>query len=126
MIELPLLVALCLQDANPKPTAAPPATDAPAPPPVPAPAEVDAAIAKARDLLLPRQETMKDGAPKAEWPYEGVYRVGGKIPYGYRVGGTGIVRGRSSRSPATPTTASGKKRSRGRRPSSARRSASRS
>lgn len=91
MIELPLLFALCLQDANPKPAAAPPATDAPAPPPVPAPAEVDAAIAKARDLLLPRQETMRDGAPKAEWPYEGVYRVGGKIPYGYRVGGTGIV-----------------------------------
>ncbi len=27
----------------------------------------------------------------AEWPYEGVYRVGGKIPYGYRVGGTSIA-----------------------------------
>lgn len=29
----------------------------------------------------------KDGA----WPYEGVYRVGGKIPVGYRIGGTAIV-----------------------------------
>lgn len=29
----------------------------------------------------------EDGA----WPYEGVYRVGGKIPVGYRVGGTAIV-----------------------------------
>ena len=28
-----------------------------------------------------------DGA----WPYEGVYRVGGKIPVGYRIGGTSIV-----------------------------------
>lgn len=25
------------------------------------------------------------------WPYEGVYRVGGEIPVGYRVGGTSIV-----------------------------------
>jgi hypothetical protein len=29
----------------------------------------------------------EDGA----WPYEGVYRVGGEIPVGYRVGGTAIV-----------------------------------
>jgi hypothetical protein len=28
-----------------------------------------------------------------EWPYEGVYRVEGKIPIGYRVGGTSIVAG---------------------------------
>ena len=27
---------------------------------------------------------------KGEWPYEGVYRVRGKIPWGYRVGGTAI------------------------------------
>ena len=26
-----------------------------------------------------------------EWPYEGVYRVGGEIPIGYRIGGTSIV-----------------------------------
>ena len=29
----------------------------------------------------------EDGA----WPYEGVYRVGGEIPVGYRIGGTAIV-----------------------------------
>jgi hypothetical protein len=27
------------------------------------------------------------------WPYEGVYRVGGEIPVGYRVGGTSLVAG---------------------------------
>ena len=27
----------------------------------------------------------------AQWPYEGVYRVGGNIPFGYRVGGTSIA-----------------------------------
>jgi len=37
-------------------------------------------------LLAMQQE---DGA----WPYEGVYRVGGEIPVGYRVGGTSIVAG---------------------------------
>ena len=93
MIELPLvlalIVALAVQDS---PAAPPPAAKPEAPSlPIPPRAEVDAAIANARDLLLPKQETMKDGAPKAEWPYEGVYRVGGVIPYGYRVGGTGIV-----------------------------------
>lgn len=35
--------------------------------------------------LVKMQES--DGA----WPYEGVYRVGGQIPIGYRVGGTAIV-----------------------------------
>jgi len=30
-------------------------------------------------------------AVKREWPYEGVYRVKGAIPIGYRVGGTAIV-----------------------------------
>src|SRR5215470_8907621 len=37
--------------------------------------------------LLRMQEN--DGA----WPYEGVYRVAGEIPLGYRVGGTAIVAG---------------------------------
>jgi hypothetical protein len=31
--------------------------------------------------------------PNGEWPYEGVYRVRGQIPIGYRVGGTAIVAG---------------------------------
>jgi hypothetical protein len=32
----------------------------------------------------------QEGDDQSEWPYEGVYRVGGKIPVGYRIGGTGI------------------------------------
>lgn len=34
---------------------------------------------------------MQEGDGKAEWPYEGVYRVGGQIPVGYRYGGTSIT-----------------------------------
>lgn len=30
-------------------------------------------------------------SPGPEWPYEGVYRVNGQIPVGYRIGGTAIV-----------------------------------
>ena len=41
-------------------------------------------IAEAVQQLVALQE---DG----EWPYEGVYRVGGEIPIGYHVGGTSIV-----------------------------------
>jgi hypothetical protein len=48
----------------------------------PAPAEL---IRKAVDELVKMQE--EDG----QWAYEGVYRVGGKIPVGYRVGGTAVV-----------------------------------
>lgn len=33
----------------------------------------------------------KDAAKPREWPYEGVYRVGGEIPIGYRIGGTSIA-----------------------------------
>jgi hypothetical protein len=32
----------------------------------------------------------QEGDNNAEWPYEGVYRVKGEIPIGYRIGGTGI------------------------------------
>lgn len=32
-----------------------------------------------------------DEEPRAEWPYEGVYRTRRQIPAGYRVGGTAIV-----------------------------------
>lgn len=49
--------------------------------PAPTPQEM---IAKGVAALVEMQE---DG----EWPYEGVYRVGGQIPIGYRVGGTSIV-----------------------------------
>lgn len=51
------------------------------------PAEV---ATKSAALLLKMQESMQADAPKAEWPYEGVYRVSRQIPIGYRVGGTAI------------------------------------
>ena len=44
-----------------------------------------ALIATAVDELIKMQES--DGA----WPYEGVYRVRGEIPIGYRVGGTALA-----------------------------------
>ena len=46
---------------------------------------VEELIKLAADRLVELQE--KDGA----WPYEGVYRVRRRIPFGYRVGGTAIV-----------------------------------
>jgi len=47
------------------------------------PAAVDAAMDIAVEFLL-------DGQQNGEWPYQGVYRVNGEIPVGYRVGGTAI------------------------------------
>lgn len=41
--------------------------------------------------IVSMQEKGPGAEVAAEWPYEGVYRVGGKIPYGYRVGGTAIA-----------------------------------
>lgn len=49
--------------------------------------DIAQAITKGVDLLL----AMQEGDAKAEWPYEGVYRERGKIPCGYRVGGTAIA-----------------------------------
>jgi hypothetical protein len=57
------------------------------PPSPPGGDALERATAEGIDFLLSSQE----GGDKAEWPYEGVYRVGGGIPVGYRVGGTGIV-----------------------------------
>ena len=52
---------------------------------------IPAAVAQSFAFILSHQESLgADGDPKAEWPYEGVYRERGKIPIGYRVGGTGI------------------------------------
>lgn len=45
----------------------------------------DPLTARAARRLVSLQEA--DGA----WPYEGVYRVGGEIPVGYRVGGTAVT-----------------------------------
>jgi len=61
------------------------------------PTRIAEAITKSVDLLLAKQETMEkpkeegQEIARAEWPYEGVYRVGGQIPIGYRVGGTALT-----------------------------------
>jgi hypothetical protein len=47
---------------------------------------IDEAVARGVEIIVGMQE----GESKGEWPYEGVYRERGKIPIGYRVGGTGI------------------------------------
>jgi hypothetical protein len=47
-------------------------------------ADQDLIVAAVKNLVRLQQD---DGA----WPYEGVYRVKGEIPVGYRVGGTAIV-----------------------------------
>lgn len=51
------------------------------------PPPVAAALLRTAELLVARQE----GASRGEWPYEGVYRERGIIPFGYRVGGTAIA-----------------------------------
>jgi hypothetical protein len=67
-----------------------PRVEARTPTPVSA-AAVTEAVGASYAFLLSRQEAGEGAGPeRAEWPYEGVYRVGGKIPIGYRVGGTGI------------------------------------
>ena len=57
------------------------------PPGDPASADPETLVPVAVEALLGMQE----GDGPAEWPYEGVYRVKGDIPIGYRVGGTSLV-----------------------------------
>jgi hypothetical protein len=57
------------------------------PPPKVSEKELADATARSIELLL----SMQEGPGKDQWPYEGVYRVGGQIPSGYRVGGTAIA-----------------------------------
>ena len=49
------------------------------------PPDIPSLIETAIDQLIKMEE------PGGQWPYEGVYRVGGEIPIGYRIGGTSIV-----------------------------------
>src|SRR5256885_11646371 len=49
---------------------------------------IEAAVARASKVILAHQEG--EEGRKEEWPYEGVYRVNGQIPIGYRIGGTSI------------------------------------
>ncbi len=83
--------------AAPPPTSNPPTGD---PPTAPELRTLDVAVCldDGVALLLGMQESLaatepEDGAeptPPDEWPYQGVYRVRGEIPIGYRVGGTAI------------------------------------
>jgi len=55
---------------------------------------LEASVRQGVEVILSMQETgtpALNGTPEeSEWPYEGVYRVDGLIPVGYRVGGTSI------------------------------------
>ncbi|PCJ55237.1 MAG: hypothetical protein COA70_03050 [Planctomycetota bacterium] len=53
-------------------------------------ATVELVMAAGIAHLVGGQESIGKAEEKWEWPYEGVYREGGKIPLGYRVGGTSI------------------------------------
>lgn len=50
-----------------------------------------AALETATRTGVERLLASQEGWERSEWPYEGVYRVRGAIPLGYRVGGTAIV-----------------------------------
>ena len=50
-----------------------------------------ALIARGANWILEHQEALADSGEPNAWPYEGVYRVRGEIPLGYRVGGTAIA-----------------------------------
>ena len=52
---------------------------------------VDALVSTAVTRIEAMQSKGPGGDVVAEWAYEGVYRVGGDIPYAYRVGGTSIT-----------------------------------
>jgi len=55
--------------------------------PAPTQLQMDEALRTAAAEVV----AMQSGEGGGEWPYEGVYRVGGNIPVAYRVGGTSIV-----------------------------------
>ncbi|MBL8863293.1 MAG: hypothetical protein JNK02_14955 [Planctomycetes bacterium] len=85
------------------------ASDSTPTPRAPSATEVHDAVRRAQALLLAARESYAEGGgrkrperasapqpaaqpgPAREWPYEGVYRVAGDIPLGYRVGGTAIA-----------------------------------
>jgi hypothetical protein len=54
------------------------------------PKALDDAIAVGLAEILKLQDG-QGAYEQSEWPYEGVYRVAGKIPVGYRIGGTAIA-----------------------------------
>jgi hypothetical protein len=93
LLELASLPVLAQDDGGPAEQSSP--TDAPdAPSPKLDVTDKEAlagAVSRAVELLTGMQESFDEGAEPSEWPYEGVYRVAGDIPIGYRVGGTAIA-----------------------------------
>jgi hypothetical protein len=64
--------------------------------------DLDALMSAGSALLLAAQESLETGGEPGEWPYEGVYRVDGRIPVGYRIGGTAICGLALLHDPAAP------------------------
>lgn len=56
----------------------------------PGEAKPGAKIPRAKKPAAKKPEAKPDDEPPSEWPYEGVVRVAGEIPIGYRIGGTSI------------------------------------
>lgn len=82
---LALISSIAFSQESQTPTLPAPKAEQPAGP------DLSAAVTDCVKSLLAMQETLDEGKDKAEWPYEGVYRVRGEIPIGYRVGGTSIT-----------------------------------
>jgi hypothetical protein len=87
MIAIAALVLALTVDPAPTDGPAPAAPSVPGPAAPPDPDALRRAVDEGVKFLVSSQE----GEPRAQWPYEGVYRVRGEIPVGYRIGGTGIV-----------------------------------
>ena len=83
---LQLQPAVLAQSPQQQPAATKQATPSPQQPDDPMKQRIDTSVTRGVEIILALQE----GDTNAEWPYEGVYRVGGEIPIGYRVGGTSI------------------------------------
>ena len=81
------------------------ATPVPAPKPAAAAAQAPAPelLRQAMEAGVARLVAMQEDP--GQWPYEGVYRVGGKIPVGYRIGGTAICAEALLRAPGFATDA---------------------
>ena len=117
MIPAAAVVALALFQDPPQPAPKEKEAEIPA-------AELGSAVHRGVLILIARQERYSERVaeetkarpgdpPPREWPYEGVYRVGGEIPIGYRIGidperrsgkGFEAVEGAIGRSPACEVT----------------------
>jgi hypothetical protein len=65
--------------------------------------EISEALTRGCEILVERQRAQTENGKKNQWPYEGVYRVAGEIPMGYRIGGTAICTIALARAPGFET-----------------------